>query len=494
PSTTSTSGSSSTTGIPAGTLGTTGTTAAPGTPDIPSTTSTSGSSSTTGIPAGTLGTTGTTAAPGTPGAPRAATGPRGPIAPRDEVVWVVLTGGLGRGELLELFGSGDEGVVAAAAHRLLPGEARAVVASVDAGSTTGRLLAAAGAVTELDAVEDAAVLDAVGELIGRLAESAGTVPPDRGQGGVDGPGRMEVLAALVGAVFAIDRGRGVRLALRTGRVLEREGVPGRLTWPWAVAFGRAAGALGDLVALAESGTDLEAAIFGLSSSAGFLLDAAPGPEHRLGERARARFLATPAPAADGPDAWRYVMAAATVGLTAVLPYARELASRPGYGTVPVLTGTGSYGLLEQTDLAGVLAAIGHLARLTASQGATAPAPPRSHPEVAAAHALLRDFPVEGAHPGVAAGRLAGLAYLGDWQAVLVGFTRDDPRLARIAERAVHVWLPGPPSARASTLREVARWIAAHLRAATGLPPGVRAVLTDLQRDCEHAVEAFVPQP
>ncbi|MEO3809073.1 hypothetical protein ABGB17_08750 [Sphaerisporangium sp. B11E5] len=388
--------------------------------------------------------------------------------------WETLTGPGDRAGLLRLFATAGEEVATAAAHRLLPEEARSVVRQVDAGSGNGRLLAAAGAVVELDAAADADVLERVEEVVGRVAEAPG------------GAGGLETVAALVCAVFAIDRGRGVRLALRTALRLEEADEPGRMTWPWAVAFGRAVGSIAEVVRLAEDGDDVELAIFGLSG-AGFLLDAAPGPEPRLGERGRAGFLrARPAP--EGRAAWRYVMAAATVGLTDVLPYACDLAAQPGYGTEPALAGTGAHGLVEETDLAGVLSAVGHLARLTASQASASTDGP--FPEVARAHTLLLGFPVEGAHPSVAAGRLAGLAYLGDWRAVLEGYTRDDPRLTRIAGHAVRLWAAD----QAGAPGEAARWIAARLRTGTDLPPGVRSVLAELQRECEHLIESFVEAP
>jgi hypothetical protein len=328
----------------------------------------------------------------------------------------------------------------------------------------GTLLAAASGVTELDAVRDAARLDAVEAAVAVLAERL----PTDDRGAASGPGPLEPVAALVAAVFAIDRPRGVRMALETARTLEDRDVALRRAWPWTEVFARARGGPSDMDALLDAGR-ADLAIYGWSQY-GFLVDAAPGPEHRPSRSGRERLLARrPGPAALR-DRWRYVLAAATAGLSEALEEAIELAAVPGFGTEPYPLATGVYGVIEDTELAGALAAAGCLARLSRLRGESA--------GVDRAGTMLTEFPVEDLHPSVAAGRLAGLAYLGEWPEVLRGCTRDDPRLRQIAAKAVRWWAP---SDRAG---EIARWIDEHLRH-TEPPEHVRVLLDELRRDRER---------
>ncbi|MEU4510463.1 hypothetical protein AB0G05_13260 [Nonomuraea wenchangensis] len=372
--------------------------------------------------------------------------------------WTVLMAPPGRAELLGFLGSEDELVSLAAAHRLLPGEAAVLVTDVTAEAAPGRLLATAAAVAELDAVTAARPLERAELLVRALAETAG-------------PTRLEPLAALVTGVFAVDRARGVRLALHTARRLQDREVAGRQTWPWSAAFARARGSLADLTALLMGDDEAaQLAIFGLASF-GFLIDAGPGPDERLDRRGTARFRSLQ-PDGAGLAAWRYVMAAATVGVTDVLPYACRLAMTPGAGSASATVGTSGYGRLEETDLAGVLAAIGYLGQIRAEEG--------DRDGAESARSLLSGFPVAAEHLSVAAGRLAGLAYLGEWRQVLAHLEHDDPRLARIATNAVLKWRGDGPR---HDDRDVALLIAERLGAAA-LPDGVRSVLARLRRTFE----------
>ncbi|MEU8147923.1 hypothetical protein [Nonomuraea sp. NPDC048901] len=372
--------------------------------------------------------------------------------------WTVLTAPSEHADLVGLLESQDELVSLAAAHRLLPDEAAVLVADVTAEASPGRLLATAAAVAELDAVTAADLLERAELLVRALAETAS-------------PARLEPLAALVTGVFAVDRARGVRLALHSARMLQDREVAGRQTWPWSAAFARARGALADLTALLMADDETaRLAIFGLASF-GFLIDAGPGPDERLDRRGTARFRSLQ-PDGTGLAAWRYVMAAATVGVTDVLPYACRLAVAPGAGSASATVATSGYGRLEETDLAGVLAAIGYLGRICAQEG--------DRDRAESARGLLSGFPVAAEHSSVAVGRLAGLAYLGEWRQVLPHVEHDEPRLARIAANAVQRWRGDGPG---DDDRDVALLIAERLGSAA-LPDGVRSVLTRLRRTFE----------
>ncbi|WP_242907407.1 hypothetical protein [Actinomadura terrae] len=341
-----------------------------------------------------------------------------------------LSAGSGDAELLEL-------------HGMFPGRARDVVASLTDASSPTRLLAGAAGVTSLWPAKDAALLDEVEHLAGRLARSRAAE-------------LMEPLSALTAALFAVDRPRGIRTALRIGLILEEDDVAARRAWPWALAFGRARGQPSDLGALLGEGDDevADLAVFGLASD-GFLLDASPGPEYRLEGRARERFLSR-WPAPSGRPTWRFVIAAANAGATEALPAACDVldGGAAALDADPYPIASGVYGQIENTDLAGVLAAVGYLGHISARQGAP----------MDRALTTLHGFPVEGRHRSVALGRLAGLAYLGQWRDVLRGCTGDEPRLRAIAENAVFRWA----DTGMRHPHEVADWIETHVR---GVPPG-----------------------
>jgi hypothetical protein len=358
---------------------------------------------------------------------------------------------------LQHFTQGPERVATAAAHRLMrmgANGAEAMVATVSPRSPLHRLLAAAAAVTEPESVS----AESVNRVVGLAASPS-----------LRKPRRMEALAALVAAVFAVDRPRGIRLALRTGRALEDEDVPDRQRWPWTDVFGRARGLLEDLEALlCGDGDEPDLAIFGLASNA-FLLDASEGPDYRFGRRARERFLDRQ-PGLDVPDAYRYVQAAATAGVREVARFARELARQPGWGVAPFPLATGSLGVIMYTELAGTLAAVGHLARIAERQG--------DRDEAIAAAELLSGFDDTRFHHSVRLGRLVGLAYLGEWRPILESYDGADPVAHRIAEHAISLWCPEPGAA--------VEWIETHLKVADP-PADVRFTLEQWRRVCLRRV-------
>ena len=144
-------------------------------------------------------------------------------------------------------------------------------------------------------------------------------------------------------------------------------------------------------------------------------------------------------------------------------------------------------MIEAGDLSEVLAAVGYLGRLTATGG-----PPTV--EARDAHRLLLDAEATGRGPGAAAGRLAGLAYLGDWRTVLAQFAPDDPRSCRIADRAVLSWLPGPITPEGGDLLSAPlHWISERLRGGQPLPAGAEPILLALREKLQAALLAG-PRP
>ncbi|WP_062441098.1 hypothetical protein [Herbidospora daliensis] len=382
--------------------------------------------------------------------------------------WAVLTKPETEARLMNLIDQDDEPVAAAAAHRLLPVQATAIVMGAVPDGSPSRMLITAAAIADLDVVNASRALDHVEHVITEMAAHAD-------------PDRLESLAALVTGVFAIDRERGVRLTLHTARALEVRGIAGRQAWPWSMAFARTRGGITDLLSLlAGDDRAVELAIFGLAGL-GFLIDARPGPGVRLDERGAGGFRAA-RPKPSGRQAWRYVMAAAAVGATEALPYACDLAVELSGNPTTAIISTSGYGHLEETDLAGVLAAVGYLGRISARGG--------NRSEADMARATLSAFPVARSHPSVAVGRLTGLAYLGEWRRVLEGCDLDDPRLAQIAANALQLWRNDTP---ADSETNVALSITTRLQA-TALPDSVRTVLSRLRRDAEHKAGLFTEPP
>ncbi|MCC9711790.1 hypothetical protein E4N62_45225 [Streptomyces sp. MNU76] len=402
------------------------------------------------------------------------------VPPLPAEAWEVLTGPPSSPEDLahRFVRSDDRLVAAAAAHRLLAlvPERAALLLTATAGELPpDRLPALAVAVGELDAglgePADQA-LDRAEQLVTSLVE--GLAAQTAGD-------HAEALAGLVCAVFSADRARGVRLALRTARTLKQRGLTLRHNWPWIMAFARTRALPEDLETLLDAGgEDAALALFGLAGSSAFLLDASSGPGHRPCRTARER-LAELWPGADDEDgAEQFVSAAATAGLAEAFPYACLLAATPGFGTTPRRRATGPYGFLEQTALADVLPAVGWLARLAAARG-DAGALPRARDLLTAVAPT----------PDSALGRLAGLAYLGEWQTVIDDYEQPGPRASTIVTHAVRDWHLGRPGGTADDAIAVADHITRRL-AGQDLPPEVRGTLRELKRACELRADAPTP--
>jgi len=405
------------------------------------------------------------------------------VPPLPAEAWELLAGSTSPpGDLAHRFARSDDRLVAAAAaHRLLAlaPERAALLLTATAGELPpDRLAALAVAVGELDVglgkPADQA-LDRAEQLVASLV--AGLSAQTSG-------GHVEALAGLVCGVFSADRARGVRLALRTARTLEHRGLTLRHNWPWIMAFARTRALPEDLETLLDvSGEDAALALFGLAGSSAFLLDASSGPGHRPSRTARER-LAELWPGADDEDgAEQFVSAAATAGLAEAFPHACLLAATPGFGTTLRRRATGPYGFLEQTALADILSAVGWLARLAAARG-DADALPR-------ARDLLTAVPAGAPMSESALGRLAGLAYLGEWQTVIDDYDQPGPRASAIVTHAVRDWHLDRPGGAADDAMTVVDHITRRL-AGQDLPPEVRSTLRELKRACELRADAPTP--
>lgn len=314
--------------------------------------------------------------------------------------------------LLSLAESPDPVRANAAAHRILtefPERRVELLRRVGADEPRHRLLIAAAAAREPSACRDAE------RLVHDMLLSAG--------------GDLEPLAAMVCAVFALDRRNGVRLAWTAAAALTDRGVPERLRWPWNSALARCRGGREELDHLLRLGApDAWTAIDALASF-DFHRTAAAGPAWRFSAEARRALMACEPRTTD--EAVRWVRAAACAHVVEALPVITALA--------PQLAGeVVERGGLRRPALVDVLAVVGFLAREAGRGGE-----------------LLDDH-----WPDAEDGRAIGSAYLGDWRPAARTALRD-PDFVAVLGNALRLWTPGPRTPEEAAGAWIAKRLADH---------------------------------
>lgn len=320
----------------------------------------------------------------------------------------------------------------AAAHRLLrdaSDTAGRALTVLDPDASAARLLMSASAVPYAGRTKIGLVADVFDCLLAAVE--------------VD---RMEGMAALITAIHRVDHSLGMRLARSATAVLAERDVRARHCWPWAVAMSRVQGMSRDLDGmLCAGGEPALAAVTALASS-DFHRSARPRTLRRLSDPARRQLLSMA----------RTVEWALAAGAATVIEALPDLPGLIEESDRVVSRVSARYGLIEQAEAADVLAVLGYLARM-AHEADAMPG------EVVAAHRLLTEFEVGGRHASVAAGRLIGLAYLGDWTPILRA-DLSTPRKADAAHHAIERWLPGPATPPGyETPLAVVWWITDRLR-------------------------------
>ncbi|MBE1487566.1 hypothetical protein [Plantactinospora soyae] len=414
----------------------------------------------------------------------------------------VLQADLDGPELLRRYTEGDDWTAVAAVHRILerhPDRCAEVLARTSSRSSPSRLLAAA----------QAAQVEGDEHGLRRLIDDVvDTIDPER----------VEALTALVGALPA--RHRVVASAVVVRRLRERGLLALLQGWPWfhlwtglpfdeelcrdlllSGAGGDGSGSgdsagrddgsgSGDSAAVdGGSGWDDEiaAAVLWLNAdiAGGALLDAGEVDAFRLPAAASAALLAH-APAEDAHTALPAFLGAcvkAGVGTPELLRSACTTVGREELEwPVQVMSST-AYGTLEQSMLADVLARIGFLGWRAYQSG--------DRDGAVTAYGLLTGLRTAGAHPSVERGRLAGLAVLGDWPAVLTRLDGDHPVLHEIALNAVRHWSVGPftPNGYREDA-DVAHWLAVQL-ARDDQEPAVRDTLWAIKAVVEQRSSRYV---
>ncbi|SEF36494.1 hypothetical protein SAMN05421837_110249 [Amycolatopsis pretoriensis] len=324
-----------------------------------------------------------------------------------------------------------------------PENHEALVFAARADSPLDRLLIAAAAVSSPATVDHAAKV---------VADLAAVVEADR----------IEGLAALGQAVYQADRRRGFVATRRAARVLRDRGLAARWYWPWSTMLAHTSPAPAELDQFLAEGLD-----GALQELAGYApsWDGSRTAAPLLGAAAREYVLA------DGHDDTEWVLAVAAARLTGTLSRVLEIAGNRYIATTVETISTGRYGIVEVAPHARVLAALGGLARESA--------------DPSSAHRLLDGFDTAGLPPSVAAGRLAGLAFLGDWEPLLRAAPGDGGPLDTASRQAIRVWAPGPctPAGLRDPGDVAARL--SRLRAEPGIGPERRSLLDELIYEAEQ---------
>jgi hypothetical protein len=293
----------------------------------------------------------------------------------------LLAGDIAPAEWLSAIESGDVLDASAAAHQLLrhtPQRADEAIALVGVDSSLDRLLITAAAIP----YAGPAGLDAAEHLLWRL------IP-------VVGGDRLEGMAALVTELFFARRKTGIRLAWAAASNLTLRSVPERHRWPWVTAMARTRGGFAELDSMLCQDDESVAIATATLASMDFHRCGAAGPRYRFSDQARARLLEQ-TPTVD------WVLAVGAACLTDALPAVRAFATT--VGSEVVWRNSSQLGLIEQAELADVLAVAGYLAYRAQEAAVMAS-------EVTATRDMLMALDPRGQHPSVETGRRIALNYL-----------------------------------------------------------------------------------
>ena len=411
--------------------------------------------------------------------------PQWAVPPDMAGAYEVLQGDYDGSELISRYVEGDDWMAVAAAHRLIedhPARSAELLTHTSAHSSQHRLLAAAQAAGRAGGHEQR-----LRSLIWKVAE-------------VVDPHRIEALTALVAALprrsALVTAASLVQWLSERGRLDLLQGWPWFRLWTDLPFDERTCEDL--LLAGADHTADdcgdaswddpTAAALLWLNAdiAGGALLDAGEVDAFRLPGDARTALLSR-MPDRDSLTAVVVFLGAcvkAGAGTPKVLRFACEVATLRDDMDWPVhVTSSTAYGNVEQSVLADIVSRIGFLARDAYQTGDREGA-------VMAYRLLSHPAPV-GAHPSVERGRLAALAVLGDWPAVLAGLGNEDQIGHRIARNAVLRWLPGPFTPDGfRRYPDVARWLAARL-STKGISPALRDTLLTVKHVVERRIECYI---
>lgn len=365
------------------------------------------------------------------------------------------------GRWLRLLADADDLTAVAAAHRIQAtgegGDGARLAALLRPDQSPTKLCALAGL---LQQDGDVRLLERAEGLVQTLMTT------------IEGPEATEAVACLVQAIRALDTKRGHRLAAVVDymfwtRVEATQ--PDRFPW-LAVWTGTWLESKDIEVLLQGDANQVAAAVQFLYNTAGWGLLRAnyPVPTRRLDPQAMERL--TVAAHGEREPARQRIIACAAAGVDAfdLLPWLLELVEAPELSAWNHDVDS-HYGDVEESCRAMVLRATGYLAR-RANQ---------PHGSIAErAELTLRHFS-EAEDRSTVVGAVTGLAYLGDWKAVLRTLGPGEPWLREVAQNVFRRWVPF------ADLKGATRWIACRLRDDPDLHPDVRSSLELIKDENER---------
>ena len=104
--------------------------------------------------------------------------------------------------------------------------------------------------------------------------------------------------------------------------------------------------------------------------------------------------------------------------------------------------------------------------------------------------LLRRFE-QSDDRSIVLGAVTGLAYLGDWRAVLRQLGAKESYLHKVAQNVFEYWVPGPLTATADDLKGAARFVGRALRDDATLHPDARDTLGEIKEQLVQKLGYYV---
>ncbi|MEU8096629.1 hypothetical protein [Streptomyces rubiginosohelvolus] len=307
---------------------------------------------------------------------------------------------------------------------------------------------------------------------------------------------VESVASFVGAAESLSQETGRRLAVHVQQALAVQGMDQEaLHWPWCITWRKALPLRAEIHLFLKEHTqstplpdeEPAPALLTLLGSVDVLLDAPYAKPVVLQSEERKRLSALRPAEVKGVAAHKFVLLAASAGLTEELRFVGQVA-RDEYNVGTVIRHAhGRHGLVEVALAAHAVTATGYLGMLAA----------RDDPDL---DIETMTSPLEqlgrktgDMHPSMERARLIALGYFGQLAPLLGALSaQEDPILADAVGNIVNHWLPGPRTSSGADAYfvNVARTLSEELHSKQ-LPHRTRALLTELRTGIEDRLGRYV---
>lgn len=307
---------------------------------------------------------------------------------------------------------------------------------------------------------------------------------------------VESVASFVGAAESLSQETGRRLAVHVQQALAVQGMDQEaLHWPWCITWRKALPLRAEIHLFLKEHTqstplpdeEPAPALLTLLGSVDVLLDAPYAKPVVLQSEERKHLSALRPAEVNGVAAHKFVLLAASAGLTEELRFVGQVA-RDEYNVGTVIRHAhGRHGLVEVALAAHAVTATGYLGMLAA----------RDDPDL---DIETMTSPLEqlgrktgDMHPSMERARLIALGYFGQLAPLLGALSaQEDPILADAVGNIVNHWLPGPRTSSGADAYfvNVARTLSEELHSKQ-LPHRTRALLTELRTGIEDRLGRYV---